>query len=74
MRERLTLGNIRQYIVGVEEPVFLLNGARRTYTNFDNASSTPTLTTVLQRINEFMPFYASVGRGSGYKSHLATFR
>ena len=72
MSSRLTIGNVREHIVGVEEQVTLLNGARRTYVNFDNASSTPTLDRVLERVNQFMPFYASVGRGSGFKSHLAT--
>jgi len=45
---------------------------RRTYINFDNASSTPTLQPAFDRIIQFMPFYASVGRGSGYKSYIAT--
>jgi cysteine desulfurase / selenocysteine lyase len=72
VRNKLTLENARQYITGVDEQVTLLSGSRRTYINFDNASSTPTLQPVLDRINQFMPFYASVGRGSGYKSHIAT--
>lgn len=72
MKNKLTLENVRRYISGVDEQVTLLNGSRHTYINFDNASSTPTLQPVLDRINEFMPFYASVGRGSGYKSHIAT--
>lgn len=72
MTDRLTIGNVRQQVTGVNEQVTLLNGSRRTYINFDNASSTPTLQAVLERINSFMPFYASVGRGSGYKSHVAT--
>jgi len=72
LTSRLTIENVRDHVVGVEEQVTLLNGSRRTYVNFDNASSTPTLDRVLERINQFMPFYASVGRGSGFKSHLAT--
>ncbi len=71
-QETLTLQNVRRFVVGAEEPVQLLNGSRRTYINFDNAASTPVLLPVLQRIGAFMPFYASVGRGSGYKSHLST--
>jgi len=64
--------NMRQLVVGVEEGVRLLDGTTRTYINFDNASSTPFLRPVLDGINEFAPMYASVGRGSGYKSHVST--
>lgn len=72
MSERLTIDNVRRAVIGVEEHVNLLDGSRRPYINFDNASSTPTLAPVLRRVNGFMQFYASVGRGSGYKSHVAS--
>ncbi len=72
MSERLTIENVRAEVAGVDEHVNLLDGSRRPYINFDNASSTPTLKPVLQRVNEFMDLYASVGRGSGYKSHVAS--
>jgi len=70
--ERLTIGTVREAVVGIDAHVTLLDGTRRPYINFDNASSTPTLRNVLQRVDEFMRFYASVGRGSGYKSHVAS--
>jgi len=64
--------NMRRLVVGVEEPATLLDGSTRPYINFDNASSTPFLQSVLDRVSDFAPFYASVGRGSGYKSHVST--
>ena len=63
---------LRRLVVGTEEQVVLLDGSTRTYVHFDNASSTPFLQPVLDRIVEFAPMYASVGRGSGYKSHVST--
>jgi selenocysteine lyase/cysteine desulfurase len=38
----------------------------------DNAASTPPLRAVAQAVNDFLPWYSSVHRGSGYKSQLAT--
>jgi len=67
-----SLDSMRELVVGTEESVTLLDGSRRAFINFDNASSTPFLHSVLDRVNEFAPLYASVGRGSGYKSHLST--
>lgn len=64
--------NMRELVVGVDESVTLLDGSTREYINFDNASSTPFLRSVLQRVNDFAPMYASVGRGSGYKSYVST--
>ena len=72
MSANLSATNLRELVVGVDEPVTLLDGATRSYINFDNASSTPFLRPVLDRINAFAPMYASVGRGSGYKSHVST--
>lgn len=69
---RLRLQDARRLIVGVDEQVSVLNGGKKTYVNFDNASSTPILEPVLRRVMSFMPHYASVGRGSGYKSHVST--
>ena len=67
-----SLMDLRDLVVGVNTPVQLLNGMTRPYINFDNASSTPFLRSVLEKINDFAPMYASVGRGSGYKSHVST--
>lgn len=56
----------------VEQQIPLLDGSRKTYINFDNAASTPTLRIVQSTVNEFMPWYSSIHRGSGFKSQLAT--
>ncbi|MCB9135221.1 MAG: aminotransferase class V-fold PLP-dependent enzyme [Anaerolineales bacterium] len=54
----------------VETP--LLDGSHRRYINFDNAASTPPLKAVQRAVNEFMTYYSSVHRGTGFKSQLAT--
>ena len=66
------LKDIRQRIVGLETKVPLLNGTERQYVYFDNAASTPVLREVLDTVNDFMPWYSSVHRGSGIKSQVAT--
>lgn len=72
MSEVASDANMRKLVVGVDELVTLLDGSTHEYINFDNASSTPFLRSVLQRVNDFAPMYASVGRGSGHKSHVST--
>lgn len=64
--------NLRQHIVGLDHQIPLLNGTSTTYINFDNAASTPPLQKVLDKVNDFMGWYSSVHRGSGFKSRLAT--
>jgi len=64
--------DVRGHIVGVEAKVPLLDGRLVTYVNFDNAASTPALREVLQTINDFMPLYSSVHRGTGFKSIVST--
>lgn len=56
----------------VDQQVPLLDGSLKTYINFDNAASTPPLRAVQSTIERFMPWYASIHRGSGFKSQLAT--
>src|SRR5258706_14296812 len=67
-----TLADIREQIVGVHQQVPLLDGNMRQYINFDNAASTPALGEVLDTVNEFMGWYSSVHRGTGFKSRVAT--
>jgi len=62
----------RSLIVGVDEPVPLLDGRTVPYANLDNAASTPPLIPVMDKLNQFMRFYSSVHRGAGYKSQVAT--
>ncbi len=66
------MSTVRDRIVGVKQRVPLLNGETRTYINFDNAASTPALSDVLDTVNTFMAWYASVHRGTGFKSRVAT--
>jgi cysteine desulfurase/selenocysteine lyase len=63
---------IRTQMVGVDAEVPLLDGSSTQYINFDNAASTPAFAEVLNAVNEFMPWYSSVHRGSGYKSVVST--
>ena len=69
---RLTIDNVREQIVGVDAQVPLLDGSHRQYVNFDNAASTPALRPVFDKVNEFMTWYSSVHRGTGFKSQIAT--
>jgi len=68
----LTIDNVREQIVGIDARVPLLNGAHRQYVNFDNAASTPALRPVYDKVNEFMTWYSSIHRGTGFKSQIAT--
>jgi len=70
--KKLSLDEIRQQIVGVDTKAPALDGRLLNYVNFDNAASTPSLATVLETINNFMPWYSSVHRGTGFKSIVAT--
>jgi selenocysteine lyase/cysteine desulfurase len=70
--DRLTIHNVREQIVGVGTQVPLLDGSQRQYVNFDNAASTPSLQPVLDKVVEFMTWYSSVHRGTGFKSQIAT--
>jgi cysteine desulfurase/selenocysteine lyase len=70
--DRLTIQNVRKRIVGVDAQVPLLDGSLRLYVNFDNAASTPALRPVFDKVNEFMTWYSSIHRGTGFKSQIAT--
>jgi selenocysteine lyase/cysteine desulfurase len=59
-------------LVGDDALVPCLDGVERRYLSFDAAASTPALPSVLQRVEEFVPWYSSVHRGAGWKSQLAT--
>src|ERR1700686_3694202 len=59
-------------LVGDGIPVPCLDGRERPYVNLDAAASTSALGAVAQRVEEFLPWYSSVHRGTGYKSRQAT--
>ncbi len=58
--------------IGLDVEVPLLDGSKTRYINFDNAASTPPLKAVQEAVNEFMRYYSSVHRGTGFKSQLST--
>lgn len=66
------LSALRERIAGINTRVPLLNGETRPYINLDNAASTPAFKDVLDTVNEFMLWYSSVHRGTGFKSRVAT--
>lgn len=57
---------------GLEVNTPLLNGTQQTYINLDNAASTPVLKAAQAAVNEFLNYYSSVHRGTGFKSQLST--
>jgi selenocysteine lyase/cysteine desulfurase len=70
--QRMRLEELRDDIVGIETMVPVLDGSRRRYVFLDNAASTPTFRRVLKCIENFLPWYSGVHRGTGYKSIVAT--
>ncbi|MBM2839580.1 MAG: Aminotransferase [Bacteroidetes bacterium] len=67
-----TIAALRREIVGLDTKVPVLDGGERPYVYLDNGASTPTFKRVLQCIQEFMPWYSGVHRGTGFKSWIAT--
>jgi len=67
-----TLNDLRSDIIGIDTMVPLLDGTQRRYVFLDNAASTPTFRSILKCIEDFMPWYSGVHRGTGFKSLVAT--
>jgi selenocysteine lyase/cysteine desulfurase len=59
-------------MIGADVEVPCVDGRTRRYVNLDYAASTPAMAGVLAAVEDFLPWYSSVHRGSGYKSQLAT--
>ena len=72
VQETITLDNIRNYVVGVEEPVELSDGTSRALINFDNAATTPAFRPVMQEVDGRLEMYGSIGRGFSQKSNVST--
>lgn len=70
--ETKNVNALRQEIVGIDQQVPLLDGSSRPYTYLDNAASTPTFRGVQHKVDEFLGWYSSVHRGSGFKSLVST--
>jgi len=62
----------RRLIVGVDRTVKLHHGAEVVYANLDNAASTPSLVAAKSACDRLLDVYASIHRGAGYKSQLAS--
>ena len=59
-------------VVGTDLQVPLVTGEQVRYANLDYAASAPALAAVAARVDEVLPFYASVHRGAGYASQVST--
>ncbi|MFG0252345.1 MAG: aminotransferase class V-fold PLP-dependent enzyme, partial [Phycisphaerales bacterium JB038] len=59
-------------VVGQDLRAPVLAGGEQRYVFLDNAASTPTLRVVKDTVDAFTGWYASVHRGTGFKSRLAT--
>jgi selenocysteine lyase/cysteine desulfurase len=66
------VSGFRERIVGRDLLMPVLGGRRVPYVNLDNAATTPPLRTVVDEVAQFLPYYSSVHRGSGYKSRVST--
>jgi cysteine desulfurase/selenocysteine lyase len=66
------LSQHRKLIVGVDRQVPLLDGSFKRYVHLDNAASIPSLVPVLNKVNQFLEWYSSIHRGSGFKSLLSS--
>ncbi|SCW26391.1 Selenocysteine lyase/Cysteine desulfurase [Ruminococcaceae bacterium YRB3002] len=69
---KYTIDNIRQYVVGVDEPVTLEDGTQRPLINFDNAATTPAFRPVMDEVDAKLETYGSIGRGYSIKSNIST--
>lgn len=63
-----TIDNIRDYVVGIDQPVKLEDGSEKPAICFDNAATTPSLTLVSDAVAQQMLAYGSIGRGFSQKS------
>lgn len=64
--------SLRDLWVGLEVQVPIASGRSITYANLDNTASTPALRVVRDKVDDFLEWYSSVHRGSGYKSRVST--
>ncbi len=68
----VTIDNVRDIVVGVDEPIELRDGTKRALINFDNAATTPAFQPVVDAVNEELKLYGSIGRGFSQKSNHST--
>ena len=70
--DEINIGNVRQYLIGLDKKVPLIDGNEVTYINFDNAASTPTFRFIYDKVGEYLQYYSNVHRGTGFKSMLSS--
>jgi selenocysteine lyase/cysteine desulfurase len=70
--ERTVLSMARPALIGEQMEVPLVTGGVRRYINLDYAASTPPLAEVVSALEQFLPYYSSIHRGTGFKSQVAT--
>lgn len=70
--QEVAIQKLRDDIVGIHQPVPLLDGTQRPCTFLDNAASTPAFGAVQRKVDELLCWYSSVHRGASFKSLLAT--
>jgi len=68
----LSLKNIRDAVIGIDELVELEDGSTKQAICFDNAATTPVLAPVLDEVCSEMRMYGSIGRGFAQKSDHST--
>ena len=66
-----TIENIRDYVVGIDEPIELEDKSTRPLICFDNAATTPALVPVLDEVVSKLQTYGSIGRGTSQKSDIS---
>ena len=59
-------------VAGASLRVPLVTGGDIGYANLDHAASAPCLDAVRAKVDEFLPWYASVHRGAGFASQVST--
>ncbi len=70
--DKSALSEMRQRVVGLDVKAPVLDGSRRPYVNFDNAATTPAFWDVIETLDLFLSWYASIHRGAGFKSQITT--
>ena len=72
MAKDFTNPNYPDLFTGIDVKIPVLDGSHRRYINLDNAASTPPFKVVQKGINDFIDYYSSVHRGTGFKSLIST--
>lgn len=71
-RDRVSIDNVRDFVLGLDQKVPLIGGHEMTYVNLDNSATTPPFRQVVDCLSRCFQWYSSVHRGSGFKSMLST--